>query len=87
MKAETILQDLEWLDETCTVDTTCSFDPNQVVDPSDTTVAGLYHTHPFGGDLTYPNDYADAYKLQVPTFAGTPQGTMYWYEPPSLLAV
>ena len=69
-------------DNICTIDTVCSFDPTQVVDPSGTSTAGLYHTHPFGGGITDPDDYFDSFQAQVPTFVGIPQGTMFWYYPP-----
>lgn len=66
----------------CTVDTQCSYQPYPQAIPFGTTLAGLYHSHPFGGTWSI-NDTHDADQLNVPSFLGFPSGNVCRYEPNS----
>jgi hypothetical protein len=65
----------------CTIDTQCSVDPSQFTEPDGTEIMGIFHTHPFGGEFSYPNDYAAPDALQVPAFLGNPRGCIQMYVP------
>ena len=65
----------------CTIDTMCTFDPNQVTLPPNVTLAAILHSHPFGGGFTVPEDTGDADILNVPSYIGNPQGCIEFYVP------
>jgi RHS repeat-associated protein len=67
----------------CTIDTTCTFNGNVVNLPAGTDSAGDYHTHPFGGDFTLPDDYYGALATGFPSFLGQPSGCNEYYYPPA----
>jgi len=63
----------------CTINTGCSIAPRNFTEPDGTEIAGI--VHPFGGEFTYPNDYAAPDLLQVPAFLGNPRGCIQVYVP------
>lgn len=67
----------------CTIGQGCIFWENPSAIPAGTTLAGVGHSHPFGGTYSY-EDTNVADTLGVPSFLGTPQGCVWMYPPNSI---